>query len=145
LVVAGGKKEWLDVLVHESCHMDQYLEGYKYWKCGDSSLLIIDAWLTGKKKTHKELVKATKNVIMLELDCERRTVQKMKKYKIPFNASLYTQKANSYLFGYWATLRDRKWYPFPYEKKEIYSKMPKTFLEPKEYTNNYEKFLNLYA
>ena len=145
LVVAGGKKEWLDVLVHESCHMDQFLEGYKYWKRGDDSLSMIDKWLAGKRKTRNELVKATKDVIMLELDCERRAVQKMKKYKIPFNAGLYTQKANSYLFGYWATLRDRKWFAFPYEQKKIYGKMPKVFLEPKEYLNNYEKFLSLYV
>jgi hypothetical protein len=68
----------------------------------------------------------------------------MQKYKIQFNKEEYIQKANSYLFSYWATLRDRKWYPFPYEKPHIYKKMPKHFLKPKYYFKDIEGWLLLY-
>ena len=145
LKVAAGKKEWLDVLVHESCHMDQYAGGFKYWREAEDGINFLDEWLTKKKKYPKErLEKAIKAIIMLELDCEKRTVKKMKKYKIPFNKELYIQKANSYLFSYWATLRDKKWFKFPYENPKIYGKMPKRFLESKYYFKNIEEWLLLY-
>jgi len=145
LVVAAGKKEWLDVLVHESCHLDQYFDKVPFWRNGEDAINLIDSWLLKKKKASQErLKKAFKNVILLELDCEIRTVKKMQKYKIKFNKEEYIQKANSYLFSYWATLRDRKWFKFPYENKKIYKNMPKKFLERKVYLNDYEKFLSLY-
>lgn len=145
LKVAAGKKEWLDVLVHESCHLDQHIEKVPFWKNGEDGINLIDSWLLKKKNVSKErLQKAIKDTILLELDCEIRTVKKLQKYKISFNKGNYIQKANSYLFSYWATLRDRKWYPFPYEKPEIYCKMPKYFLKPKFYFKNIEQWLEIY-
>ena len=145
LIVAAKKKEWLDVLVHESCHLDQFTENSKYWRTGEDGIIVLDSWLEKKKNyTNNRLEKAIKNTILLELDCEKRTVRKMKKYGIKFNESHYIQKANSYLLSYWASYRDRKWYPFPYEKKIIYNKMPKTFLSPKEYLTKDHQWLMLY-
>lgn len=145
LMVAAGKKEWLDVLVHESCHLDQHIEKVSCWENGEVGINLIDSWLLKKKNiSKKRLEKSIKDTILLELDCEIRTVKKMQKYKISFNKELYIQKANSYLFSYWATLRDRKWYPFPYEKPNIYKKMPKYFLKPKFYFQDLEEWLKLY-
>jgi hypothetical protein len=144
-MVAAGKKEWLDVLVHESCHLDQHIEKVPCWENGEVGINLIDSWLVKKKNISRQrLEKSIKDTILLELDCEIRTVKKMQKYKISFNKELYIQKANSYLFSYWATLRDKKWFKFPYENKKIYENMPKKFLEPKTYLNSYEQFLSLY-
>lgn len=145
LVVAAGKKEWVDVLVHESCHLDQYIEKVPIWENGEAGITLIDSWLTKNKKiSMKRIEQAIKNTILLELDCEKRTVKKMQKYKIPFNKENYIQKANSYLFSYWATLRDKKWFPFPYEKPEIYKKMPNYFLKTKYYYKDIDEWLKLY-
>jgi hypothetical protein len=145
LMVAAGKKEWLDVLIHESCHLDQHMEKVPCWENGEVGIILIDSWLLKKKNVSKQrLEKSIKDTILLELDCEIRTVKKMQKYKIQFNKEEYIQKANSYLFSYWATLRDKKWFKFPYENKKIYKNMPKKFLERKVYLNDYEKFLSLY-
>lgn len=145
LIVAAKKKEWLDVLVHESCHLDQLTENSKYWRTGEDGIIVFDSWLEKKKNyTSNRLEKAIKNTILLELDCEKRTVRKMKKYGIKFNESYYIQKANSYLFSYWASYRDRKWYPFPYEKKSIFEKMPKVFMNEKEYLTKNHEWLMLY-
>jgi hypothetical protein len=148
LIVAGGagKKEWLDVLVHESCHMDQFEDKFKYWDESEDGLVLLDDWLLGKKKrvSKEKLEEAIKNIIMLELDCEKRSVKKMERYKIPFNKGLYIQKANSYLFSYWATLRDKKWFKFPYENPKIYKKMPKHFLDTKYYFKNIDEWMLIY-
>lgn len=145
LIVASLKKDWRDVLVHESCHLDQFVENSKYWRGGEDGIMVLDKWLLNKKNYSKTyLEKAIKSTILLELDCEKRTVKKMSKYGIKFNQSLYIQKANAYLMSYWASYRDKKWYPFPYEKKSIYGKMPKVFMKAEDYLTNDDKWLRLY-
>jgi hypothetical protein len=145
LIVASLKKDWIDVLIHESCHLDQFVENCKYWREGEDGIIMMDAWLLKKKSySQSRLEKAIKSTILLELDCEKRTVRKMKKYGLKINQSLYIQRANSYLLSYWASYRDRKWYPFPYEKKSIFEKMPKTFMKPEEYLTKDHQWLSLY-
>ena len=145
LVVASSKKDWKDVLVHESCHLDQFVENSKYWDNGECGIIVMDKWLMKKANYNKKrLEKAIQDTILLELDCEKRTVRKMKKYGIKFNKTRYIQKANAYLLSYWASYRDRKWYPFPYEKKGIFGKMPKVFMNDKEYLTSDNKWLRLY-
>lgn len=145
LIVASKKKDWKDVLVHESCHLDQFVENSKYWRDGEDGIIIMDKWLMKKANYNKKrLEKAIQDTILLELDCEKRTVRKMVKYGIKFNKTRYIQKANAYLLSYWASYRDRKWYPFPYEKKSIYGKMPKVFMKEEEYLTSDNKWLRLY-
>lgn len=144
LIVAAKKKDWLDVLVHESCHLDQYTDGFKYWRDGEDGIIAVDGWLLNKKRSNRNIEKSIKSIILLELDCEKRTVRKMLKYGINFNKELYIQKANSYLFSYWATFRDRKWYKFPYDNPRIYKNMPKVFLNEKEYLKKDHSLIKLY-
>lgn len=144
LIVAVKKKEWIDVMVHESCHLDQYVEKCKYWRDGEDGIISVDQWLLNKKRSNRNIEKSIKSIIKLELDCEQRTVKKMLKYNIPFDKELYIQKANSYLFSYWATYRDRLWYKFPYSKPHIFKKMPKKFLKQEEYLKKDHQWLKLY-
>jgi hypothetical protein len=145
MVVAALKDGWVDVLTHESCHLDQFVENCKYWRSGEDGIILFDKWLTKKANvSNARLEKAIKNTILLELDCEQRTVKKMKKYNIKFNEANYIQRANSYLLSYWASYRDRKWYPFPYEKKIIYNNMPKIFMKPEKYLTSDHEWLKLY-
>jgi hypothetical protein len=144
LIVATKKKDWVDVLAHESCHLDQYIEGHKSWGDGESGIISVDEWLLNKKRSNRNIEKSIKSIILLELDCEKKTVKKMLKYKIALNKDLYIQKANAYLFSYWATFRDRKWFKFPYDNPKIYKKMPKVFLNEKEYLKKDNQWLKLY-
>jgi hypothetical protein len=135
IVVATGKKDWLDVLVHESCHLDQHVEKCPSYKKGDRALHVIEDWLSGNEYSQKTLITSFKNNILMELDCERRTAKKIKKYKLKINTAHYIQQANSYLFSYWMTYKNRKWFPFPYNNQKIWSKMPKSFLKDEHYIN----------
>jgi hypothetical protein len=146
LAASVNKKEseWISILIHESCHMDQFLDKKSLWVKNSDPIDSLDKWLKGENIKEKDLLKSINSAILLELDCEIRTVKKYIKYKIPFDKETYIQKANAYILSYWATYRDKKWYPFPYQNKKIYGKMPKVFLPKNEYLKNYEKYLNLY-
>jgi hypothetical protein len=146
LAVSTKKKEeeWVPILIHESCHMDQFLDKTSIWVDSSDPIENLDKWLSGKRIGKERLIKSIHCAIILELDCEVRAVDKFVKYNISFDKDIYIQKANAYLLSYWATYRDKKWYPFPYQNKKIYEKMPKTFLSKNEYLEDYEKYLTLY-
>jgi hypothetical protein len=136
LVVATKKKkmeDWLDVLVHESCHLDQFLAGSKVWTPDSDALNIVEDWIHGKNIKNKKLIKGFRNAIALELDCEKRSIKKIKKYKLPIDSKKYIQKANAYLFSYLYAYVKKAWYPKPYENPKIYLNMPKEFLSLDEY------------
>ena len=122
LAVATKKEkmqDWLDILVHESCHLDQFLEGPSVWVPDKDSLFIVEDW-------------------------EKRTVVKMQKYKIRFNKKQYIQKANSYLFSYTYAFLNRTWYPKPYENPKIYNNMPTKFLTVDQYFDISSKYFQYY-
>lgn len=144
LVVATGKSDWVDVLVHETCHLDQYLEKIPVYDLGDCGITVVDNWLAGKQVSEKKLKTAFENSIMMELDCERRTVKKIEKYKLKINITKYIQQVNAYLFSYWATYKNRKWYPFPYNTPKIVNNMPKKFLSTKEYLAPHSVYLKFF-
>lgn len=147
LVVATKKKklqDWLDILIHESCHLDQFVEKSSYWVPDDLGLYVVEDWIKNKKINLKKAKNAFINTINLELDCEKRTVKKIKKYKLNFNIDEYIQKANSYLFGYGISFHKKVWPNTPYEKPHIYKKMPKKFLKAEEYFNISSEMLKLY-
>jgi len=125
--------EWLPILVHESCHMDQWQEKISLWKeCGKLPEEIIDNWIEGKnytKKTVEHAIKITRN---LELDCEQRAVKKIKRFNLPINIDEYIQRANVYLFFHNWVLLKRKWYNTqnePFTNQKIYGLMNKDWYE----------------
>lgn len=143
LAVATKKEkmqDWLDILVHESCHLDQFLAGPKVWMPDEETLFIVEAWIHGKNLSKKKLEKGFRNTIALELDCEKRTVAKMNKYGIRFNKKEYIQKANAYLFSYTYAFVNKTWYPKPYENPKIYKNMPSKFLTVDQYFDINSKY-----
>jgi hypothetical protein len=134
LSIATGREDWLDVLVHESCHMDQSLEQVPLWTQGDSGIQKVDKWLKNNKSYGDKIMQtAFRDTILLELDCEKRTIKKFKKYQVPLNEKNYIQKCNAYLFSYWASYRSKQWVLFPYNNPKIVGKMPCKFLGKEEY------------
>jgi hypothetical protein len=132
LKIATGLEEsfWFPIFVHESCHMEQWIGNTKEWFSSDK-LDIVDEWIGGKEYDKKTVYKSTLASINLELDCEKRTVKKIKKWNLPINTETYIQKANGYVLFYNYAMKKRKWcHPdsSPHRNKMIYSKMPKTWL-----------------
>lgn len=130
----GDESHWLSILVHETCHMDQYLEDPILWKEYDRCI-DIDDWLSGKRESKFDVEHAIDKTQKLELDCERRAVRKLKKFNLPIDTDEYIQKANSYVFFHQYLKTSRTW-PVPGKlyNKRLYSKLPTTFLNDDAYT-----------
>ena len=132
LYIATAKplEEWFPTLVHESCHFDQWIQKDKIWKaydrvCGDYS---IDEVIAGNTPlTEAETLNYLKLARNTELDCERRVIKKIKKFKLPIDAKKYAKNASAYIMFYTYLLKYRHWYVMgkePYTCKKILKHMP---------------------
>jgi len=110
------KKEWLEILIHESCHLDQYIENSPEWDdqeiCTVDVNAMLDLWL-GKhiEMNDKQVQAVMKKIIDCERDCDLRSIEKIKKYGLDdiINIDRYTQKANAYHLSYYAVRKLRRW------------------------------------
>lgn len=136
LAVATDKplKDWVMVLAHEGSHMEQWIERSPYWTenfiNGKESVDYLDEWCGGKEFTQEEIDNFVSKSIAVELDCEKRTIEKAKKYNLPVNIKEEIQKANSYILFYTFIKESREWNKpgqAPYQVKEVWSKMPDKF------------------
>jgi hypothetical protein len=136
LAIATGKEvnSWFMILLHESSHMDQWIEKSPYWTNsfidGKEAVDYIDEWLNGKDFDDEFLNSVFEKAIMVELDCERRTIQKAKDYGFEIDFEDEIKKANSYILFYRFIQEFKKWYGVdkaPYQIKEVWQEMPSTF------------------
>lgn len=132
-------KNFLDTFIHESCHMDQWLESSPISAEYDAivtplmfSVLAGTEPYLGNEELFKRQVELSRD---LELDCERRTVAKIKAYGITeIDTDVYTRKANSYIYFYTYLLEKQKWYEIgrePYSVDEVWQ------LAPNHFNNDY--------
>lgn len=134
LGVAIGKdpEEWLEVLAHESSHMDQWAQGCAAWKNnvmpdGREAVDWIDDWISGKEFTPADLGQAFAAAKDVELDCERRTLSKIRSFGLPVSTEQYAQRANAYVHFHAQVAKTRKWNETgkaPYQIEDVWSKAP---------------------
>lgn len=105
-------EQWLQTFAHEYCHYLQWLEQDKIWLDYRSVRSEDVEKIFNNKAIEKwKLDQALDCSKMLELDCEKRTVALLNKYKIPINIPEYIQKANVYIHFYNHSKQYRQWYP----------------------------------
>ena len=134
LACALGKdvSQWLVILLHESCHMDQWVEKVPEWT-ENVGMDNIEKWLNGDDSVNmKNIDNEIRTSIIVEVDCEKRTVEKIKKYGLDsiINIDEYIKKSNAYVLFYLWMRKNRKWYTIgkePYNIPDVVSVMPKTF------------------
>lgn len=140
---------WLSILVHESSHMDQWIEQCDIWvKYDNVNPHIMDSWLEGKDYNMNTVEKVINTARDMELDCEKRTVAKIKKYKLPINIGDYIQRANCYIFFYNYLKITRRWCDpknSPYTNINIYKYASRTWYDdystiPKEILQAFKKY-----
>lgn len=132
--IGGDVKVWGPILAHESSHMDQWIEQCPEWKGnyykGKECVDWLEDWTVDKVKlTEQELDKIIDGAIGVELDCEKRTIEKEKKYNLPVNITEEIQKSISYIWFYRFLKESKKWGKSTYKIKEVWSVMPKSFEE----------------
>lgn len=119
------QSKYVEVLIHESCHMDQWIENTKYWSIERENNSLDEFWKILKGIKVKNLKFHLRNVQMMEAECEEMAIEKIKFYDLGIDINKYTQKANSYLLFYTLLIETKKWtdYP-PYKYGVIWRKMP---------------------
>lgn len=133
---------WMEVFVHETCHLDQQIQRPQWHKLCENALGKVDDWLANKKVNN--IKKHLFLVIELERDCERRAITKIKRNKLPTNIEEYSQMANAYILGYHWTVANRKWCKKSYETSKIWRKMPKKLISLNTALNPPEELIGLF-
>lgn len=128
-------KHWITVLLHESSHMDQYLENCQEWQdCkmedGSDSTDALFKWIDGANIDN--IYDIGMRSLRVELDCEKRTVKKIMDYNLYDHIDVieYIKKANAYIYFYLYVLETRKFYTKgnePYTNSMIWSVAPVHF------------------
>lgn len=135
LATAIGKplEQWLPIFIHETCHMDQWIENSPLWLTSND-YIVLDNWLSGISYPEDQIKTFIDKVIMLESDCEKRTIEKIKQFRLPIDTNYYAQRANAYLYFYQWVLKNRKWCKTaPYEIEDIINEMPIIMKENEQY------------
>jgi hypothetical protein len=105
MAVAVKHPRALSVLVHEFCHMLQASEKHPAW----TNLNTIDVWLGKSDWPLSESWESVYNSLLVEHDCERRSVKMIKQWKLPIDVDEYIQAANLYLLLYQYVYLRKKW------------------------------------
>lgn len=135
LVVACGKPfdEWIEILIHEYSHMEQWLTDSRWMEWEDCCLALWD-WLDKNKMLNSsQLNKVIDGMIELERDCEIRALNNIEKWGLPINKSRYKRKANLYLYSYRMMPELKKFPTGIYDNKHIVAMCPSRMLK------NYKK------
>jgi|APCry1669191515_1035360.scaffolds.fasta_scaffold01830_4 hypothetical protein len=102
LVVACGRPfhDWIEILVHEFCHMEQWKSDERWDKWTDACDTTW-TWMSRDRILNKtQLNRVMDSMVELEKDCEMRAVEKIRKWGLPIPISTYIKKANIYLYSY---------------------------------------------
>lgn len=137
-----------EVLAHEFCHAQQYLENSPYWtgsRLTDEEVATyskvlgkdITGWETGdlfQAWLDKELEicpvvldNIVERTTAVEFDCESRTIALAQKMGLEISPKEYAQKANAYLLTYYFALKTRTWTTpgyGPAYNQSVYTQMP---------------------
>lgn len=132
LAVAMNHKDALGILVHEFCHMTQWLDHsrgkFRLWSTAGTALAKVESWLAGESVTN--LKRAISYSRDLELDNEKRTVAMIQYWDLPIDLDDYIKKANAYILFYNWMHKTRRWSlppNTPYGNPEVYNRMSNKF------------------
>jgi len=143
LAFAQGREDFLGLMVHEYCHMTQWLDQIPLWtESGKASSIMWD-WLAGKD--HEDINWAIGVARDLELDNEKRTTEMIIKWNLPIDPKEYVRKSNAYVLFYNYIKTSRKWSEpgnAPYTNKNIVDAMSDKF--DMDYENLSPELLELY-
>lgn len=125
--------KWFSVFIHESSHFDQWYEDDPVWAVGKidgwEAADIMELWLQGTVELNsKQKLNIANRALAVELDCERRTIEKIQEWDLPMDTEYYAQRANAYVWFYHYLMLTRKWYTIgkePYNIPELVAAMPK--------------------
>jgi hypothetical protein len=131
IAVATKRKDWLEILVHEYCHLTQWVDQCKEWKKADKhdSCWYVEKWLVGEEVKNPYF--HINNIRDLELENEKRAVKFIKDFGLDsiIDIEKYIKKANAYV-GYHNYMKvTRRWMSSinTYKNRQLVKSMPNSF------------------
>jgi len=87
-----------EIFIHEYCHFKQWEEQSDIWKNGIANWFIFELFLQNKfdNFTKDQL----KTIQLLELDCDKKVLEDINRYKLKVDTSKYIKESNSYIYSY---------------------------------------------
>lgn len=153
IVISIKEENWLDVLVHEYNHFVQFVnneECYINLNQGESNFLSeMWDWLDKEEEYEQaRLDLIFETVVKMELDCEKKSIETIKKFDLPIDLNEYVSTAHIYLYFYLYARKFRVWFPedFCIEEMEEFFELDTNTLEtdfsklPEEYEKIFEKY-----
>jgi hypothetical protein len=129
LEVGGDIDIWFPVMLHEYCHMRQWIERKEWFEGADADSELTE-WLSGKVELSPEEIDRYVRVTMeLEGECEGRVIELIKKWGMSIDVQEYGQKAMSYVHMYRLIGQLRQWSipgKAPYKVEEVWRLFPST-------------------
>ena len=130
LVVAMNRPDAMQILVHEYCHLTQWVDQCEIWvhSTNYQSHDKLYRWLAGEDI--KDIEQAIAICRDIELDNEKRSVKMIKKFNLDIDIDLYIKKANAYIQFYNYLLISRRWCKpsnTPYKNNTLVEAMPIKF------------------
>lgn len=139
-------RQWVPVFIHESCHKDQCIQKVKAWNTyhnGLDACQLVNDWINHTiELTDSDLDRAIYLVQRVELDCEIRTVKKIKKFNLPLDIKSFIKRANENIYFYTAAKLTRKWDSNTLLTDAVEDLMPTKFLN--DYRTLPSGYLDLY-
>lgn len=121
----------IKVFIHEYSHFEQWKDQSKIFNTGISATAKYDRWLNKTVKTTK--INYLRNIQKMELDCDRRAVELIKKFNLDIDIENYIQESNSYIIAYNYVHEKRKFFSsFPYHRSDLIKFMPSRHLTEDE-------------
>lgn len=138
VTIASKNKLAAPTYIHEFSHMNQQVEDIELWHHEGVEDSIAPS-IVGINHLAKNGVKDFKvfyDTMLLERDCEKRSLKYIDEFRIPVNPILYAKRANVYLYYYQYIFLKRKWCgSTTIYKKELMDLMPNSLVSPKKLRN----------
>lgn len=144
-LVVGKHESWFEIFLHEYCHFKQYHEKSSIIKYSWVARSALIEWYSYEKDfpdyVKRECFYITRDI---ELNCEKRVVQMIKKYDLPINIDEYIKGANLHMYLYkYSELMRVKIPIFSYHKYNLLEDMmPTKFLTKRQYNRMPPKVFN---
>jgi hypothetical protein len=141
---------YLHVLVHEFSHFEQWRDREPIYYCkyrNTSADSIVNRWIAGENFAESTLDNCIAIVRDMELNCERRSIQNIIKYKLPIDIERYARCASAYVHFYNYMRISRRWNckdnKSIYSISDIISRMPSNM--DGDYSNMSDELLRIYT
>lgn len=138
--------DFLSTLVHEFSHFEQWIDDPKSFaplKKYDYRDIFYH-WLYGREYSKRTIAKSIDYIRDLEVDCERRAVRNIARFKLPINIPRYCRNASAYIHFHNFVKRKRVWHTknSPWDFKGILKLMPDNM--DGDYTKTPRNIMRLY-